>query len=157
MSQAAEASRKHLVVPTFIASEPAAKEGHKEGQRSKHPRFHGSHMYRRTRTSRTSLLPKRIQQKRCPCRRELDPKASLLTPVLNQPKRTKHGHVTGMPSPSDADPPKRTPTKGQDKKPPQHLPRETMRPHLEAANDPVAPHPTHTSLERHEESAMEAT
>jgi hypothetical protein len=48
MSQAAEASHEHLVVPTFIASELAAKEGHKEGQRSKHPRLQGRNMHRRT-------------------------------------------------------------------------------------------------------------
>jgi hypothetical protein len=101
------ATHEHLVVPTFIAGEPTAKEGHKEGQLSEHTHaFKGHNLHRRTRTSCTSLLPKRIQQKRCPCRLELDPKASLPTPVLNQPRRTRRGHVTGMPSPSDAGPPK---------------------------------------------------
>lgn len=57
------------------------------------------------------------------------PRRTGCTTVRNQPKRAPRGHATGMPSPSDQSPPKRTPTKGQDKSLIPYTPKGARKPH----------------------------
>jgi len=138
-------------MPTSIAGEPTAGEGHKEGLLDEHPRNHGHNLSgepegphklpaEENPTEAMSLIPG--------VAREPTPNT-----VPCQPKRTQRGHATGMPSPSDAGLPKRTLTKGQDKKPTRHS-RGRNRDRTPGRKRPEAPHP-HTTRRRRG-STMEA-